>query len=72
MGALIVEKGQQPDLSIEKFTQVLKWAEVESDRMSADVGGGIGDYTKEKYEQPDPNFEEYVEELFKNEVNDVG
>jgi len=69
MGAVIVEKGKQPDLSIEKFTQVLKWAEAESDRMSAEVGGGIGDYTKEKYEQPDADFEEYAEGLFKAEVS---
>jgi len=67
MGAVIVEKGQRPDLSIEKFTQVLKWAETESDRMSAEVGGGIGDYTKEKYEHIDPDFEKYAEELFKDE-----
>jgi hypothetical protein len=72
MGAVIVEKSQQSDLSIEKFTQILKWAETESDRMNADVGGGIGDYTKEKYERPDPDFEEYTKELFKEEVNGGG
>jgi len=30
--------------------------------------GGTGDYTKEKYEQPEPSFEELAEELFRAEA----
>lgn len=57
--------GGRPRLTATQIADALESGKVRAAAMSASVGGGRGNFTKERHERPEPSFEELTARITK-------
>ena len=57
--------GGRPRLTASQIADALERGKARAAAMSASVGGGRGDFTKERHDRPEPTFEELTAQLRK-------